>query len=702
MKRKRDFPKGFIVCLFLLIIFLMPNLSFGATFCVSNATELQAALTTAESNGEDNTIQIVQGTYNGNFTYASTEAFSLTVEGGYTENCASRTINPANTILDGGGSDMVLALVSQGAANFSVEGLTVQNGETSSVDNGGGLYITTSGSVTLTNNNFTGNTANNSGGGVYTNTGGLSTLTNNTFTDNTAMSGGGSCISSTGTASLTDNSFTENTTTANGGGVYIRYPTSGIVTLTNNTFTGNTARSGGGTYILDYYLLVSGPGTLTGNTFIENTASENGGGAYVSIASATLIDNTFSNNTAATNRDTLVSGGGGAYVYSGTLTSNTFINNTANTRSGGGVYMLWGVLANNTFTGNTAGAAGGAKVGGSSTLTNNTFTHNTASGGGGGASGGGTLTNNTFSENTATNGGGFSGSGTLTSNTFTDNTANTSGGGFYGGGTLINNIFTGNTATTSGGGGYILFDGDVILTNNTITGNTSDGQGGGVWLSLQDYDFTGSLYNNIIWNNTAPDGADLYIDNTGDDPFFPVTVNLFNNDFDQSSSGIYMAEPFTIDSSNLDNEDPLFVGSGDYHLTASSPCINTGDNDAPGLPTTDKDGNPRIMGGTVDMGAYEYQTTAYVNKDDDTCGGKSPCYMTIQEAIDASSDGTLIRIVAGNYEENITLNASKTLTLKGGYDSAFTAQLSDTTIKGSLVVSDGKLKTSKIKVHYQK
>ncbi len=180
-----------------------------------------------------------------------------------------------------------------------------------------------------------------------------------------------------------------------------------------------------------------------------------------------------------------------------------------------------------------------------------------------------------------------------------------------------------------------------------------------------------------------------------------MTVNLFNNDFDQSASGTYIAEPFTIDTTNLNNEDPLFIGSGDYHLTALSPCINTGDNDAPDLPTTDKDGNPRIMGGTVDMGAYEYQTVAYVNEDDDTCGGKTPCYTTIQEAIDTSSDGTLIRIVAGNYEEDITLNASKTLTLKGGYDSAFTAQLSDTTVKGSFVISNGKLKTNKIKVHFQ-
>jgi len=521
MKTKSGFSKAFIVYVALLSLFLVPTFSLGATFCVSDATDLQTALTTAESNGADNTIKIVQGTYNGNFTYASTEAYSLTVEGGYAEGCASRTINPANTILDGGGTDMVLALVSQGAATFSVEGLTLQNGNASTVDYGGGLYASTDGNVTLTNN---------------------------TFSDNTASS--------------------------YGGGAYIL----GTATLSNNSFITNYSRYGGGVYI-------TGNGTLTDNTFTENTfTSPSMGGS-----------------------------GGGAYIGgNGTLTSNTFTDNTARyIGSSGGAYISGrGILTDNTFTGNT----GGVRSGGNSTLTGNTFTENT---------GGGAYISD--------------GAVTLISNTFVGNTTPTSGGAVkvYHPSTSIftNNTFTGNTATggiegdSKGGGVYIDSWGNVTFTNNTLTGNTAEAEGGGVWLSFSNGDYTGYLYNNIIWNNTAPEGSDLYIDNTGDDPFFPATVNLFNNDFDQSTSGIYIAIPFTIDTSNLDNEDPVFIGGSNYHLTASSPCINTGDNDAPDLPTTDKDGNPRIIGGIVDMGAYEFQPLSYVNKDDDTCEDKTPCWV---------------------------------------------------------------------------
>jgi hypothetical protein len=55
--------------------------------------------------------------------------------------------------------------------------------------------------------------------------------------------------------------------------------------------------------------------------------------------------------------------------------------------------------------------------------------------------------------------------------------------------------------------------------------------------------------------------------------------------------------------------EPLFldIGAGDFHLQTNSPCINSGNN-ACASGTNDLDGNPRIVGGTVDIGAYEYQT----------------------------------------------------------------------------------------------
>jgi len=79
---------------------------------------------------------------------------------------------------------------------------------------------------------------------------------------------------------------------------------------------------------------------------------------------------------------------------------------------------------------------------------------------------------------------------------------------------------------------------------------------------------------------------------------------------------------------NITNE-PLFVdpAHGDFHLQPNSPCINSGYNNYLTITnnwwetpdkfyftfvTKDLDGNPRIAGGTVDVGAYEFQAPTSV------------------------------------------------------------------------------------------
>jgi hypothetical protein len=46
------------------------------------------------------------------------------------------------------------------------------------------------------------------------------------------------------------------------------------------------------------------------------------------------------------------------------------------------------------------------------------------------------------------------------------------------------------------------------------------------------------------------------------------------------------------------------VGNGDYHLTADSPCIDTGTSE--GAPSDDIDGDTRPQGQGYDMGADEF------------------------------------------------------------------------------------------------
>ena len=87
-----------------------------------------------------------------------------------------------------------------------------------------------------------------------------------------------------------------------------------------------------------------------------------------------------------------------------------------------------------------------------------------------------------------------------------------------------------------------------------------------------------------------------------------------------------------------------------------------------------------------------HSSTIYVNSDG-ICGANTPCYTSIQEAINAASTGAAVKIAQGTYTGTIDLASSKSLTLQGGWNSSFSTQTANKTFikapkatKGSLTL----------------
>ena len=231
------------------------------------------------------------------------------------------------------------------------------------------------------------------------------------------------------------------------------------------------------------------------------------------------------------------------------------------------------------------------------------------------------------------------------------------GNGDFGGGvavglsspTIRGNIFDSNHQPSGYfGGGIGGDDASPLVEQNIFRNNTCDNQWTSGVVSFINSS-SPSIINNIFVNNpcraihfTSPSGTSprvanntivgnrcgisnynpsfsalhLYKNNiiVGNDIGFEVqlgtlsTDSIWQNNLVYGNSTDYSGVPDQTGINANISADPLFLdpANNDFHLCQGSPAIDAGSTTGLVLPATDFDGNPRVIDGIVDIGAYEF------------------------------------------------------------------------------------------------
>jgi parallel beta-helix repeat protein len=389
-------------------------------------------------------------------------------------------------------------------------------------------------------------------------------------------------------------------------------------TITKNVFSNNIAGEGGGIYIYGDPVNPNNPSNppvhvkpvITDNTFVNNSAVVAHG------------FNPPNNNYPANDH-----GDGGAIVafqgVDATITGNLIENNHADWYGGGLHLRQWsnGLIEDNNIIGNNSKLGAGIHITYTSSpdIVDNLIQANTVDTlydlGGGGIYvyyySNPLIERNTITQNQSSNGAGilvaWSSNPTIRNNMIVKN-AKSAGIRVKGDSipAITNNTIVGNTAGKIYAGGVdCMTDSVVIIENNIIASN-------GGSFGIYAWPTPPTIRYNDVWGNGAGNYNSVIGDQTGINGNISIAPNFFDPD------------------------------SNNFALNYDSKCINAGDpNFVPEPNETDYEGDQRLLGQYVDMGADEVWPVWNITSNKQ--------YETIQQAINNANDYDIIVVTIGTY-----------------------------------------------------
>ncbi len=394
-----------------------------------------------------------------------------------------------------------------------------------STEEGGALFNTDGGQLSLYRCDLQHN-ATRGGGGAIFNENGMVNVYDSTFTNNSTEDEGGA-IANFDILNVFDSDFSNNLAEFAGGAIFNE---EGTATIDNCDFSRNSVEEGGGGAISSY----EGELVINESDFIDNFATDSGGAIVLTRASLNMTNSTLSNNASLDyNGGALSSNESDAFID-----GSFFLENSAN-MAGGAIDSLNGSLeisyteisfnvSRGEFDygeGSVSGGGGGIFSDGTTVILDTCVlgaNHSRTEGGGiSGQNGSLTIGNSQFynNANADDNGGAianFNQSLHINDSNFDDNFSDFNGGAIYhlsGAFQIDNSVFTTNVARNHGGAVYSE-SADVTVqgsgfTQNIASGESGGSDGGAIYhsggdLSVFDSDFlsNGSAQDGGAINNT--------------------------------------------------------------------------------------------------------------------------------------------------------------------------------------------------------